>query len=550
MDTKGLNIAQKMKLKEKLQNLLQIKKVNNLSVKEMDDKIKELSDAIKKELKALELKLAEKKSVKDSDKESAKNIKLAEKNIEEVKKLKELVKSLKTLTSNSIKLSDNAQDSVTLFETQLELIRARLQTIEEEPELVIESKNIKVEEKVKSGKRIITLTAQDSPTNVTLINSPGGAPQSGSVSLQFDDTDSVIFTVNGNVVTAEVDWRQPGFIGQVTPNEAAFTNITGHGLIKFLSDSNILVNTTSQSIDGGNKLEIKGTSAAGGNSYFVATSASGARQMYFGVTESNAFLGAFLNHSFELRVNNSQVATYSSTLATYVTQAYFQGNVGIKTSSPRGVVDVVGTDGADVHDVQPDNGQSSWFSMGKGGSDLDGNFNGGNGGDIVFDPGTPGSGNEIGAYGAVRVIDRLTADPLSPTGYKEVFAVSANGGAGVVNFYDSAILLTSFQATYASFGPTGAAPQVAIVASGIDTTHPVATFTSFNDATANIVEFKKKVSNVVTTVVYIDDEGVLFPVQAVTASAPTYTKGGIYFDTTLNKLRVGGASGWETITSV
>ncbi|WP_427007184.1 hypothetical protein [Pseudarthrobacter sp. H2] len=39
------------------------------------------------------------------------------------------------------------------------------------------------------------------------------------------------------------------------------------------------------------------------------------------------------------------------------------------------------------------------------------------------------------------------------------------------------------------------------------------------------------------------------PVQAPTASAPAYVKGGIYFDTTLNKLRIGGATGWETITS-
>jgi len=42
--------------------------------------------------------------------------------------------------------------------------------------------------------------------------------------------------------------------------------------------------------------------------------------------------------------------------------------------------------------------------------------------------------------------------------------------------------------------------------------------------------------------------GLLFPVQS--SSAPSYVKGAIYFDTTLNKLRVGGASGWETITSV
>ena len=44
--------------------------------------------------------------------------------------------------------------------------------------------------------------------------------------------------------------------------------------------------------------------------------------------------------------------------------------------------------------------------------------------------------------------------------------------------------------------------------------------------------------------------GVIYPQQAATASAPAYVKGGIYFDTTLNKLRVGGASAWETITSV
>ncbi len=34
------------------------------------------------------------------------------------------------------------------------------------------------------------------------------------------------------------------------------------------------------------------------------------------------------------------------------------------------------------------------------------------------------------------------------------------------------------------------------------------------------------------------------------ASPPPYVKGGMYFDTTLNKLRVGGATSWETVTSV
>jgi parallel beta-helix repeat protein len=39
------------------------------------------------------------------------------------------------------------------------------------------------------------------------------------------------------------------------------------------------------------------------------------------------------------------------------------------------------------------------------------------------------------------------------------------------------------------------------------------------------------------------------PIQTPTISAPAYVKGALYFDTTLNKLRVGGATGWETITS-
>jgi hypothetical protein len=40
------------------------------------------------------------------------------------------------------------------------------------------------------------------------------------------------------------------------------------------------------------------------------------------------------------------------------------------------------------------------------------------------------------------------------------------------------------------------------------------------------------------------------PLQATTALAPPYQKGAMYFDTTLNKMRIGGASAWETVTSV
>lgn len=44
--------------------------------------------------------------------------------------------------------------------------------------------------------------------------------------------------------------------------------------------------------------------------------------------------------------------------------------------------------------------------------------------------------------------------------------------------------------------------------------------------------------------------GVIFPIQAPGASPPTYVKGGMYFNTTSNKLMIGGATGWETVTSL
>jgi hypothetical protein len=38
--------------------------------------------------------------------------------------------------------------------------------------------------------------------------------------------------------------------------------------------------------------------------------------------------------------------------------------------------------------------------------------------------------------------------------------------------------------------------------------------------------------------------------QHATTGAPAYAKGRVYFDTTANKLKVGGAAAYETVTSV
>ena len=56
-----------------------------------------------------------------------------------------------------------------------------------------------------------------------------------------------------------------------------------------------------------------------------------------------------------------------------------------------------------------------------------------------------------------------------------------------------------------------------------------------------------RVQSDATTITFAD---VIKPPQATTAAAPAYVKGGMYFDTTLNKMRIGGATAWETVTSV
>lgn len=56
-------------------------------------------------------------------------------------------------------------------------------------------------------------------------------------------------------------------------------------------------------------------------------------------------------------------------------------------------------------------------------------------------------------------------------------------------------------------------------------------------------------ADVKTIAAYFSSTGAFVPFQAITANAPPYIKGGMYFDTTLNKVRIGGATGWETVTS-
>ena len=66
----------------------------------------------------------------------------------------------------------------------------------------------------------------------------------------------------------------------------------------------------------------------------------------------------------------------------------------------------------------------------------------------------------------------------------------------------------------------------------------------------NALEKLRLISTGVSVTGALTTTGTISPVQATTAGAPAYVKGAMYFDTTLNKLRIGGATGWETVTSV
>jgi hypothetical protein len=67
-------------------------------------------------------------------------------------------------------------------------------------------------------------------------------------------------------------------------------------------------------------------------------------------------------------------------------------------------------------------------------------------------------------------------------------------------------------------------------------------YTAPSGTAGNAITFKQTLS--------INASGSLQLFSATTAAAPAYVKGAMYFDTTLNKLRIGGATAWETVTSV
>ena len=108
------------------------------------------------------------------------------------------------------------------------------------------------------------------------------------------------------------------------------------------------------------------------------------------------------------------------------------------------------------------------------------------------------------------------------------------------------------------FGTTAIANGTIVLTANITNyvqAHPVtgavsAVATAF---TANYVPLYTVVAGASTVTSYTDNRSLMMALripQYTTAAAPAWLVGGMYFDTTLNKLRIGGASAWETVTSV
>jgi hypothetical protein len=122
---------------------------------------------------------------------------------------------------------------------------------------------------------------------------------------------------------------------------------------------------------------------------------------------------------------------------------------------------------------------------------------------------------------------------------------AASGGTGVspkLYFGDSTYAYAYVGGVYSTTGSTASGSVVFGTTPNLSTTAITERMRIFPSGGVSIGNTTDKGAATLNV------SGLIFPQQA--ATAPAYVKGAIYFDTTLNKLRVGGATAWETITSV
>ena len=136
-------------------------------------------------------------------------------------------------------------------------------------------------------------------------------------------------------------------------------------------------------------------------------------------------------------------------------------------------------------------------------------------------------GNQIGMYGSV--------------------AVAVGYGAAVYGDYGVSLGIGAVSGNFSTaLGNQASANYIGSTAIGVAATatqNNEMIFATYNGSSViTQLDIKNGIADFIGNIIK--------PVQHATTGAPSYVKGAIYFDTTLNKLRVGGATAWETVTSL
>lgn len=151
-----------------------------------------------------------------------------------------------------------------------------------------------------------------------------------------------------------------------------------------------------------------------------------------------------------------------------------------------------------------------------------GRWGGGDRGAILFGVGTGHdlqlrSGTNGGTIGSTRV-ETNTLDVINgatPTALRAFETGSTTSNGGGTNYSRVSIQ-----------GAAGAAFQIVTEAGGTGTRR-----------------------NLALSAPQVNVDGLLMPYQRTNATEPSWVNGAVFFNTDLDKLRVGGATGWETVTS-